>query len=92
MTMFANLTSPIFSAISLQGTLTTLTSLRLGADFTRLELTMRTPSFLSMFSQRARESSFMAMAESGQVTRGLAISFEDAMTEARAMPPRFSAP
>jgi hypothetical protein len=32
------------------------------------------------------------MAESGFVTRGLAISFEETMTEARAMPPRFSAP
>ncbi len=92
MTMFAILPSPICSAISTQGTSIVFRSFRLGRSRTRLELISIVAPSRAMASQRGRESGFMTTQESGAVTMGLAISSVDTTTEARAMPPRFSAP
>src|SRR5208337_1882132 len=74
MTMFAVFASPISSASSTQGTSSTRRSERAGRDFTRLELMRRSAPLRAISSQRGREPSFMTTQESGEVTRGLAIS------------------
>ena len=92
MTMLAVRLLPSCSAMSLQGTATTVTSSRVGASSIREELYRSSPPFSMVGSNFFRLGLFMSTAMGGSVTSGLPMGSSLITTAQLASPPRISGP